>query len=199
MANPTNVMTTLRDIRLQTAANSQPPVDRLLLAPAGTRASQLTVPVPEHRPVAQKSFRCKLVTPTAGLIDDKCVYASVPMFDGLLGVMPGRAPTLMKLGMGELRLDFADDAKMQGTGSKGGSRSFLIDGGFIKMANEELTILAEKAWATETLTKADAEAEARALQGAKPKDNTPAATEDLMHARALAAKKLEMAGKGGGI
>ncbi|HLP84898.1 MAG TPA: F0F1 ATP synthase subunit epsilon [Phycisphaerales bacterium] len=149
--------------------------------------------------MAQKSFRCKLVTPTAGLVDDKCVYASVPMFDGLLGVMPGRAPMLMKLGMGELRLDFADDAKIQGTGSKGGSRSFLIDGGFVKMANEELTILAEKAWATETLTKSEAEAELRTLQSAKPKDSTPAATEDLMRARAVAAKKVEMAGKGGGI
>lgn len=149
--------------------------------------------------MAQKSFRCKLVTPTAGLVDDKCVYASVPMFDGLLGVMPGRAPMLMKLGMGELRLDFADDAKIQGTGSKGGSRSFLIDGGFVKMANEELTILAEKAWATETLTKSEAEAELRTLQSAKPKDTTPAATEDLMRARAVAAKKVEMAGKGGSI
>jgi F-type H+-transporting ATPase subunit epsilon len=149
--------------------------------------------------VATKSFRCKLVTPSAGLVDDKCVYASVPMFDGLLGVMPGRAPMLMKLGMGELRLDFADDAKIQGTGSKGGSRTFLVDGGFVKMANDELTILAEKAWATETLTRADAETELKTLQAAKPKDSTPGATEDLMRARALAAKKVAMAGKGGGI
>ena len=59
--------------------------------------------------------------------------------------------------------------------------------------------MAEKAWATETLTRADAETELKNLQAAKPKDNTPAATEDLMRARALAAKKVAMAGKGGGI
>jgi F-type H+-transporting ATPase subunit epsilon len=149
--------------------------------------------------VAQKSFRCKLVTPTAGLLDDKCVYASVPMFDGLLGVQPGRAPMLMALGTGELRLDFADDAKVQGTGSKGGSRSFVIDGGFVKMANEELTILAEKAWPAESLTAVDVEAELKAAQSAKPSDSSPAAVDALARKQEVARLKSRLVGRGGGI
>ena len=74
--------------------------------------------------MAQKSFHCKLVTPTAALVNDRVTYASVPAWDGLMGFLPGRAPLLGRLGTGELRLEFADSEK-----TKGGSRSFVISGG----------------------------------------------------------------------
>lgn len=107
-----------------------------------------------------KSFRCRLVTPSAALVDDELVYASIPAWDGLMGVAPGRAPILLRLGSGELRLDFADSDK-----SKGGSRSFAIDGGFMRMQGESLTILAERAFAAETLRVSDIEAELKAIEG----------------------------------
>jgi len=143
--------------------------------------------------VAKNSFRCKLVTPTAALVDDQCTYASVPAHDGLFGVMPGRAPILAKLGVGELRLEMADDAK---TG-KGGSRSFLVGGGFVKMAGDELTILAESAWSAEGISASDAEAELRKLEGVKPADETARAahTRDLE----LARRRVAMARHGRGI
>jgi F-type H+-transporting ATPase subunit epsilon len=109
--------------------------------------------------LAKKSFRCKLVTPTAALVDDQVTYASVPAWDGLMGVLPGRAPILARLGLGELRLDFADTEK-----GEGGSRAFLVEDGFVKMADDQLTILAEKATPAESLTLAEAEAELRAAQ-----------------------------------
>lgn len=105
--------------------------------------------------MAAKTFRCRLVTPTASLVDDAVVYASVPAWDGLMGVQTGRAPILARLGVGELRLDFPD------VKGGGGSRSFLIEGGFLRMAQNELTVLAEKATAAEAITEQDAEAEVR--------------------------------------
>lgn len=120
--------------------------------------------------MAKKSFRCKLVTPTAALVDDQVKYASIPAWDGLMGVLPGRAPILARLGLGELRLDFADTEKGQG-----GSRAFLVEDGFVKMAGDELTILAEKAVPAENLTMADAEAELRAAQSGTPTASTPEA------------------------
>ncbi|MDX2116624.1 MAG: F0F1 ATP synthase subunit epsilon [Planctomycetota bacterium] len=106
--------------------------------------------------MAQTTFRCRLVTPTASLVDDRVLYASLPAWDGLMGVMPGRAAMLARLGLGELRLDFPDTAQ-----TKGGSRSYFIDGGFVRMAGDELTILAEKATPVEELNAADAEKELR--------------------------------------
>jgi F-type H+-transporting ATPase subunit epsilon len=78
-----------------------------------------------------------------------------------MGVMPGRAPILARLGLGELRLDFADTEK-----GEGGSRAFLVEDGFVKMANDQLTIIAERATPAENLTLADAEAELRSAQAA---------------------------------
>lgn len=109
--------------------------------------------------MAKKSFRCRLVTPTAALVDDELTYASIPAWDGLLGVAPGRAPLLSRLGLGELRLDFADSDK-----AKGGSRTFVVDGGFMRMVNDQLTILAERAVAAETISAGDVEAEIRAIE-----------------------------------
>ena len=90
--------------------------------------------------MAKNTIHCKLVTPVAALAEGEVSYASVPLVDGLMGFLPGRAPILARLGKGPLRLDFAD--------SKAGRASaFAVEGGFVKMAENELTILAEKATA----------------------------------------------------
>lgn len=138
--------------------------------------------------MAQTSFRCKLVTPTAALVDAPVAYASVPLHDGLMGFMPGRAPLLARLGLGELRLDMADTEK-----TKGGTRSFAVSGGFIKMGDGQLTILAEKAVAGEELSAADADAEVGKLASAAPKDSTPASVESLREQREFARLKAGMA------
>ncbi len=104
--------------------------------------------------MAKKSFRCRVVTPAAMLVDDAISYASIPAWDGLFGVMPGRAPILARLGTGPLRLDFADTSK-----GEGGTRSFLVEGGFVRMAGDELTVLAERATPAESITVAQAEGE----------------------------------------
>jgi len=104
--------------------------------------------------VASKTVKCQVVTPSESLIDEEVTYASVPGWDGLFGVMHGGSPLVARLGVGELRLDFPDTAQ-----AKGGSRSYYIDGGFAKMSDEGLTILAEAAIPVESLEKTEAEAE----------------------------------------
>jgi F-type H+-transporting ATPase subunit epsilon len=140
-----------------------------------------------------KSFRCKLVTPAAALLDDKVTYASIPAYDGLMGIESSHAPMLVKLGMGELRLDMADDAKL----GKGGSRSYAVSGGFMKIANDELTILAEQAAPAETISASEAEAELSKLSGTNAQ--TPAAAEALRQQRAFARVKVNLAKSGKGI
>ncbi len=97
-----------------------------------------------------KEMICKLVTPSAAMLDDAITYASVPMWDGLMGFLPGRAPILARLGLGELKLTFADSKK-----GIGGTRSYYVEDGFVRMADNQLTILAEMAIPAEELTQAD--------------------------------------------
>ncbi len=137
-----------------------------------------------------KTFRCQLVTPSAKLLDDEVSYANVPAWDGLFGVLPGRAPLLAQLGLGELTVTFPD------TTGKGGERSYVIDGGFVKMAGNTLTILAETAVPAEELTETDAKAElAEAEARTVPADAADPATalQRLSRDRQRAALKLRLA------
>lgn len=81
------------------------------------------------------TFQCTLISPENKLFDEPVSYASVPAWDGLVGIAPGRAPLLAKLGEGVLRLDLAD----------GGSRYFYIGGGFVQMQGDVLSILSSSA------------------------------------------------------
>jgi F-type H+-transporting ATPase subunit epsilon len=129
---------------------------------------------------AAKVFQCKLVTPTAALVNEPVTYASVPAWDGLMGFLPGRAPMLGRLGVGELRLDFPDTEK-----GEGASRSFVISGGVVRMDDDQMTILAEQAIPAEEISTAAAEAE---LKNAKDQQSAE-----------FARAKLSLAQRGKGI
>lgn len=132
-------------------AGSDPFVDSSV-CPA-PRISSPPAPFPMEPAVSlPHSIRCRLVTPTASLLDEQVTYASIPAWDGLFGVQGGHAPLLSRLGTGELRLDFADTSK-----GKGGRRSYALDGGFVRIVDNQLTILAERAIAAEHVVVADVE------------------------------------------
>ena len=95
------------------------------------------------------TFRCNIVTPTESVLDDEITYASIPAWDGQLGVMIGQSPLLTRLGYGSLRLDFPE----------GGSRWFMLDGGFAQVQGGELTLITDQACAAEKLSLQEAEAE----------------------------------------
>jgi len=139
---------------------------------------------PEDRPVS-KSFRCKVVTPDAQLLDSDVAYASVPAWDGSFGVLPRRAPILAKLGTGELTLRFPD--------GDGGERSFFIDGGFAKMADDELVIVAEHAVPAEQLSESDIEAELKEAEARTvPEDAEHGVAEQAKVRNAVQAAKVKL-------
>ncbi len=118
--------------------------------------------------MASNSFHCTIVTPTEKLLDGELTYANVPGWDGLFGVLPGRAPLLARLGLGELKITHAAE-----DGARGGGRSFLVDGGFVKMAENSLTILAERAIPAEQISLTDAQAELAEAEARSVPDDAP--------------------------
>lgn len=122
--------------------------------------------------MAEKTIKCQVVTPTNAILSEQVTYASVPAWDGLLGAMHGSSPLVAKLGIGELRLDFPDTEE-----SRGGSRSYYIDGGFAKMSDEGLTILAETAIPVESLSATEAEAELAEAMARQADVSSPDAAE----------------------
>lgn len=145
--------------------------------------------------MAAKSFRCRLITPIAQVLDEQVISAVIPAWDGLMGFLPDRAPIVAKLGLGELSLHFADSGK-----GKGGSRSFLVEDGFAQMVNNKLTILAARAIPTETLTSTEAQAELREAEARRPDPSKNAKVEsDRISAdKARARLKVHLAQRSGG-
>ncbi len=144
-----------------------------------------------------KTFRCRVLTPAASILDEDVTYASIPAWDGSFGVLTDRAPILARLGVGELRLEFPDSAKVEG-----GQRSFLVEGGFVQMLSNRLTVLAEKAIPAESLTLSEAEAELKAAEAKSIPEGTPdrnTKLEQLQKDRQRARVKVQMARARGGI
>ena len=137
-----------------------------------------------------KALTCRVVTPTQQLLDDAIVYASIPAWDGLMGVLPGHAPMVAQLGTGELKLEFPKDAK------GGGDRSYFVSGGFVQIADNTLIVLADEATPAEELTEAEARAELAEAEARKPDPAAPdkgQAAEAVRTAQEKARTKLRIA------
>jgi F-type H+-transporting ATPase subunit epsilon len=81
------------------------------------------------------AFQCIVLTPEQQLVNQLIEQAIVPAHDGLLGLLTGRAPIIVKLNPGPLRVDLGG----------GKSQFFFIDGGLAQMKQDQLTILTQRA------------------------------------------------------
>jgi F-type H+-transporting ATPase subunit epsilon len=97
-----------------------------------------------------KQLQCVVVTPERKLFDDRVDFVALPLYDGELGVLPGRAPLVGRLGYGELR-----------TRAGEGVRRYFVDGGFAQVRDDVVTILTHRALPAGEL---DAAAAARDLE-----------------------------------
>lgn len=101
-----------------------------------------------------KQLRLVLVTPEKTLIDELVHDLRFPLYDGQMGVFPGRAPLVGRLGFGELRYTEATNANRH--------HSYFIDGGFVQIKGEVVTLLTNRAIPVEQLNRTQAEEQYRA-------------------------------------
>lgn len=81
-----------------------------------------------------KMLRCVVVTPEKSVIDAVVDSLVVPLYDGELGVLPGRLALAARLGAGELRLGSGDKPQV-----------YFIDGGFVQVRDNVVTLLTTQA------------------------------------------------------
>jgi len=86
------------------------------------------------------SINCIVVTPAETAVETEATSISLPLFDGDKGVMADHAPMIGRLGSGELKLQ----------GSEGASR-FYIEGGFVQVLDNTVSILTNRVIAVEDL------------------------------------------------
>lgn len=96
-------------------------------------------------------MRCVVVTPEATLVDDTADFVALPLFDGEIGIAPSHSPLIGRLGFGELRIDSGDN-----------ERKLYVDGGFVEVVNNVISVLTNRAVDAKDLDLAAAEAQLQA-------------------------------------
>src|ERR1700722_3277951 len=87
-----------------------------------------------HAASTTTSLHCIVVTPERALLDEPADFVALPMIDGELGVLPGRAPLIGRLGYGELRIRRGDQV-----------HRYFVDGGFAQVRANTVTVLTARA------------------------------------------------------
>jgi F-type H+-transporting ATPase subunit epsilon len=127
----------------------------------------------------QTGFHCVVVTPERVVLDTAAEFAALPAWDGEIGILRARAPLMVKLGIGVLRVKTAE-----------GEKRMAIDGGFAEMVDNKLSVLTERAHFAEDLKRAEVEQALAAAKALEAHDLAAVDARNKAIARAKAQLKL---------
>jgi len=94
------------------------------------------------------SVHCIVVTPERTELDAQCESLKLPMYDGELGILPGRAPMVGRIGFGLLKLQSAT-----------GEQSWFVEGGFVQVTRDGVYVLTNRLRKPEQIDRKSAEEE----------------------------------------
>ena len=80
------------------------------------------------------TFQLEIVTPSRLLVKDAAEEAQIPGVTGYLGILPGHAPLITELGVGEITYK-----------ASGATHTLSVAWGFMEVLPDKVTILAEAA------------------------------------------------------
>ena len=112
-------------------------------------------------------MRCIVVTPEKTVLETEATFVALPLYDGELGISEKHTPLIGRVGAGRLRA-------MRDAGE---SVSYYVEGGFVEVLDDTVTLLTSRAIPTDQL---DAEAASEQLTETLKR---PATTEDALNAR----------------
>ncbi len=114
----------------------------------------------EHQERLKKQIRVVVVTPERAVLDTTAEMVIVPLYDGELGVLPGRAPLIGRLGAGELRMK-----------NPGSVQRLFVEAGFVQVRSNVVTVLTAASRPANEIT-SDLASQAAAEAEAMPASNT---------------------------
>ncbi len=91
-------------------------------------------------------LQCIVVTPEKTVRDVEAEFVALPLYDGELGIAPGHAPMIGRLGSGELRITSGDQVSR-----------YYVEGGFAEVLGNTVSVLTGRVIPAEELDVATAE------------------------------------------
>ncbi len=110
-------------------------------------------------------LNCIVVTPEKTAVESKAEFLVLPLYDGEIGIAPGRAPLIGRLGYGEMRLT-----------ASGTTTRYYLDGGFVQVAGDVVSVLTNRAVLASDV---DAQVAAKQLQTALTLPTATAEMEEI--------------------
>ena len=80
------------------------------------------------------ALRVVVISPEAKVFEGEADMVVAPAWDGEIGIMRGHAPLMALLGAGDLRVQRA-----------GATEHFVVQGGFLQVIDDVVTVLSERA------------------------------------------------------
>lgn len=120
-------------------------------------------------------MQCVLVTPESTLLEAEADFVALTLFDGELGIAPGHAPLIGRLGCGEMRIRQGDK-----------QRRFYIEGGFVEVCDNVVSVLTGRAVDADKIDPVEAERLLDEAQHMSPRTAEQFALRDRAAAQARA-------------
>jgi F-type H+-transporting ATPase subunit epsilon len=130
---------------------------------------------------SESGVHCVVVTPEKTELDTHCESLILPLFDGELGILPGRAPMVGRLGFGVMKLK-----------SPGKEERWFVDGGFVQVTRDGVYVLTDRLLKPDQIDRAQAETDLKKATEIRP--STPEAFALRDRALAQARAKLRVGG-----
>ena len=106
------------------------------------------------------AINCIVVTPEETALEEECDFVALPLYDGEVGIGRGHSPLIGRLGFGELRIKVG-----------GSDQRYYIDGGFVQVADDVVSVLTNRAIPVDSVDGAAAQEQLQ--QARRRRANTP--------------------------
>ncbi|QDU56370.1 F0F1 ATP synthase subunit epsilon [Aeoliella mucimassa] len=128
---------------------------------------------------SSNDLRLVVVTPETTVLDVTAEFVAVPLFDGEKGIGRLHAPMIGRLGYGPLRFRFGGETTV-----------YYVDGGFVQVQDNVVSILTNRALATDQIDLVGADEQLVDAIARKPSNDEEMAIRDRLILQARAQKRL---------
>ncbi len=90
--------------------------------------------------MSENKITVEIMTPERPLADEEASEVNFPAVDGYMGVLPEHTPLVAQLGIGEVRIH-----------TNGQEKRFMVNGGFVQVAPDRVTLMANEAMAADQI------------------------------------------------
>lgn len=131
----------------------------------------------------QKTIHAQVLTPEGAKFEGDVLGVTVPGASGSFKMLYNHAPIVSALDIGKVEIQMADGSEL----------AFAVNGGFVEMNDNSVTLLAERAIEPVNINLAQAELD---LKEAKARLKDPSVTHDEVERQIRVAKNLITIGQG---